>query len=228
MGSDNLHFKQRVQKAEQLKRAKGDRTLGPRFLIVCEGQRTEPNYFQDLCSSHNLKTARVRVAPGGTGSSPDCVVAHAEELFDDDAKLGGDPYDRVFCVIDRDKHATYEAALQRIEKLHKKNKPFEAVQSIPCFEYWLLLHFTASRQLFHSTGTKSICELVIKALRRQTGFSTYNKGMEGIYKLLQDKLPIALKNAARVERDVEQTNEANPSTRIHHLVIRLQALATNQ
>lgn len=227
MGKDDLFRKRKEQKAAQLERTQGERAKGPRFLIICEGQKTEPYYFEDLCQFHQLRTSRVRIAPGGHGSSPDCVVTYAEELFDEDAKLGADCYDQVFCVIDRDKHATYSAALKRIHELNEENKPFVPITSVPCFEYWLLLHFTFTRQSFHPTGKKSICDCVIGELRKQQGFSGYSKGQKGIYSLLRDKTSTAIKHANQAEKDAKQTGNDNPSTCVHYLVAELQKLAAS-
>lgn len=227
MGKDDLFRKRKEQNVVQLERLLGERAKGPRFLIVCEGQKTEPYYFKEFCQFYQLHTPRVRIAPGEQGSSPDCVVAYAEELFDEDAKLGTDSYDQIFCVIDHDKHATYHAALKRIQELNGENKPFVAIPSVPCFEYWLLLHFTYTRQSFHAKGKKSICDCVIKELRKQKGFSDYGKGQKNVYSLLRDKTSTAIKHAQQAENDSKKTGEDNPSTRVHHLISKLQNLAAS-
>lgn len=225
MGKDDLFRKRKDQKAAQFERLHGERTKGRRFLIVCEGQKTEPYYFEEFCQFYQLHTPRVRIAPGNHGSSPACVVAYAEDLFDEDERLGPDSYDQVFCIIDRDKHTTYHTALNRIKELEDAGKPFVAIPSVPCFEYWLLLHFAYSRQPFHATGKKSICDCVIRELRKQPGFTNYGKGQKNIYSLLRDKTDIAIEHALRAEKDAKQTGEENPSTRVHHLVTKLQELA---
>ena len=225
MGSDDIFKKRKAQKAGDLDRQRRERGQGPRFLIVCEGMKTEPYYFQEFCEIHQLRTPRVRVAGGEGGSSPDCVVAYAEEMFEEDAKLGPDRYDQVYCLIDRDKHPTYMAAIQRIADLKAEGKPFIAIPSIPCFEYWLLLHFTYTRQPFQSAGKRSICDNVIRELRKQPGFAGYAKAQKNIYTLLKDRTATAIKHAQRAEADVEKTGQHNPSTRVHHLVRELQELA---
>jgi hypothetical protein len=227
MGSDDLFKKRKVQKSEALERQRRERAKGPRFLIVCEGMKTEPYYFEEFCEVHQLRTPRVRISPGEEGSSPDCVTAYAEKLFEEDAQLGPDRYDQVFCVIDRDKHSTYSSAIQRIADLNAEGKPFVAISSIPCFEYWLLLHFTYTRQSFHAAGKRSICGSVIQELRKQPGFAGYEKAQRGIYSKLKELTGTAIKHAQRAEKDTEKTGEDNPSTRVHHLVIQLQELAAH-
>lgn len=225
MGSDDLFKKRKAQKSEALERRRGERAKGPRFLIVCEGMKTEPYYLEEFCEVHQLRTPRVRIAPGEEGSSPDSVVAYAAKLFEEDAQLGPDRYDQVFCVIDRDKHSTYQAAIQRIANLTAAGKPFVAIPSIPCFEYWLLLHFTYTRQSFHAAGKRSICGMVIQELLNQPGFNDYEKAQRGIYSRLKGLTSTAIKHAEWAEKDAKKTGQDNPSTCVHHLVLQLQQLA---
>jgi hypothetical protein len=225
MGSDDLFRRRKAQTAAELERQRRERAKGPRFLIVCEGMKTEPYYFEEFCDYHQLRTPRVRIVPGEEGSSPDCVVAYAKRLFDEDTQLGPDRYDQVFCVIDRDKHPTFNAAIQRIDTLKADDKPFVAIPSFPCFEYWLLLHFTYTRQAFQAKGNASICVCVIRELRNQPGFAAYAKAQKRVYSLLKDRTDTAIRHAILAEKDAEQTGEENPSTRIHHLVMELQKLA---
>jgi len=225
MGSDDLFKRRKAQKTAEFERQRRDRAQGPRFLIVSEGMKTEPYYFEEFCRVHQLRTPRVRIAPGEEGSSPDCVVAYAEKLFDEDGKLGLDRYDQVFCVIDRDKHPPFNIAIQRIAELGAAGKPFVAIPSYPCFEYWLLLHFTYTRQSFHAAGKRSICENVIRELRKNPGFAGYAKAQPNIYSRLKDLTGTAVQNAQRAEEDANQTGETNPSTCVHHLVLQLQKLA---
>lgn len=224
MGTDDLFRKRKYQKATDLARRAQARPQGLRYLIVCEGGKTEPNYFRELCADLRLKTARVRVEPGEYGSSPGQVVKYAESVYEDDAK-GGDAYDKIFCVFDRDTHADFQPALKRIRELANEKKPFEAIVSIPCFEYWLLLHFRPNRQGFHAAGKKSVCDAVIRELRQKPGLKKYAKGENGIYGKIKDKAGDAVKYAIQAEKDAETTGEMNPSTRIHALVTQLLELA---
>ncbi len=225
MGSDDLFKKRKAQTAAAIARQKQQRSEGKRFLIVCEGMKTEPYYFEELCKAHQLRTLRVRIAPGADGSSPDKVLDYAKKLFEEDSQLGTDRFDQVFCVIDRDQHDTFDSTIQRIKALATVGKPFVAISSVPCFEYWLLLHFTYSRQPFHATGKKSVCEAVILKLREQPGFGIYAKAQKNTYSLLKDRTEIAVKHALRAEMDAERTCQDNPSTSVHHLVRELKQLA---
>lgn len=139
MGSDDLFHKRKARDGAELQRKQRERARNKRVLIVCEGTKTEPHYLRELLDDLHIRPQAVRVAPNN-GTSPDSVVAHALALYDEDA-VAGDAFDQVYCVFDRDKHTTFDAAVQRTQALSAAGKPFEAITSIPCFEVWLLLHF---------------------------------------------------------------------------------------
>ena len=75
-----------------------------RVLVVCEGTKTEPDYFREIVEAYRLSSANVVVA-SGRGSDPESVVATAVERYEDDPD-----YEGVYVVVDRDTHAGYAAA----------------------------------------------------------------------------------------------------------------------
>lgn len=48
MGSDDLHHKRKLEANRSLARTKNNREPYDRVLIVCEGQKTEPDYLEGL------------------------------------------------------------------------------------------------------------------------------------------------------------------------------------
>lgn len=222
MGSDDLFRQRKARKNEELLRQQARRAQSQRYLIVCEGEKTEPLYLNDLRVDLGIRPAAVKIAPHN-GSSPDRVVAHGRALYEEDAKQG-DSFDAVFFVFDRDRHATYAAAVQELSDCKAAGKPFHAVTSIPCFEYWLLLHFGFTDQPFDAAGKKSAADRLIAELRAKPGFKNYGKGQKGIYALLKEKLPTAMQGAACGLKNAEKTGEENPTTRMSELVEALRAL----
>ncbi|MHB1287406.1 MAG: RloB family protein [Leptospirales bacterium] len=205
-----------IQKSSSLSRHRRDHFREPskRCLIVCEGQKTEPNDFKSLRSFLRLPTINVEIAPNNKGTDPLSVVKRAQELFMD-AKRDQNPYDAVFCVFDRDTHRTYFNAIEAIDaivQMKRSGKPFEAIDSNPCFEYWILLHFHHVRRVFTETSKLSLCGSVEKDLKNH--FPRYEKGMKGLFDVLHDKTPTALSNAMKANNDAENTGEYNPSTRV--------------
>jgi len=74
MGTDNLFHKKRERGIRDLKRKTAQRSSYDRVLIVCEGEKTEPNYFNELIRDKKLNTANVVVEDSRHGSDPMSVV----------------------------------------------------------------------------------------------------------------------------------------------------------
>jgi hypothetical protein len=224
MGSDDLFHKRKARAGAELQRKKSERERNKRYLIVCEGTKTEPHYLQALLDDLHIPPQMVRVAPND-GGSPDRVVAHALALYDEDV-LTGDAFDQVYCVFDRDQHTTFDSAVKRTKDLTTAGRPLVAITSTPCFEVWLLLHFRYSDQPFHAAGRKSGGDHVVSALKTMPGFAKYGKGQKGVYGQLKDKLADALTHAEYLRRHGAATGSINPATDADELVKAIQALAT--
>lgn len=224
MGSEDLFHKRKARAAESLHRKRRERERNNRYLIVCEGTKTEPQYFQELLDDLSIRPQLVRIAPNN-GASPDRVVARAMTLYDED-KLTGDAFDQVYCVFDRDRHSTFDAAVKRTKDLAAAGKPFTAITSTPCFEVWLLLHFRYSDQPFHSSSKKSVADQVISVLKTMPGFEKYGKGKKGVYSQLKEKLADALTHAERLRRHGAAMGSNNPSTDADELVKAIQGMVT--
>ncbi len=219
MGSDNIFHKRKAKSADQLERRAAKRSSYEKVLIVCEGAKTEPNYSKGCIEFYKLYTANVEV-DGAGGSSPKSVYKRAVELRKVEIKKG-DPYDRVYCVFDKDTHVTYNETVERICKF-KPRGIFYAAVSVPCFEYWLLLHFKYTTKPYAATGNLSVGGEVLKELKKE--MPKYKKGDNNIFKSLFSKIEIAKTNAAKSLKDANDNHRDNPSTSIHNLIDYLQNL----
>lgn len=88
-----------------LGRTQGKRSEYPRILIVCEGAKTEPLYFNGLRQKLRLPTVDCMIVPSDWGPPPDKVVGYAEHL------VKADTWDEAWCVFDRDEHPYHQNAL---------------------------------------------------------------------------------------------------------------------
>ncbi|EJL6524885.1 RloB family protein [Vibrio cholerae] len=219
MGSDNLHHKRKAKAEKELSRRKSKRSSYEKILIVCEGEKTEPNYFNEQVNHYKLNTANVAV-DGKCGSSPKSVFDRAKDLAQIEERRG-DAYDRVYCVFDKDSHESYAQTLVDIDN-YKSNSKFIAVTSVPCFEYWLLLHFEFSTKPYHASGKSSIADQVIKDLKKY--IPHYSKGDNTIFMQLLDQLDFAKQNAIRANKAASNDHTDNPTTFVYELVEYLQNL----
>jgi hypothetical protein len=218
MGSDNLFHKRKARASKALQRPKNKRERNKRYLIVCEGTKTEPHYLRELLNDLPVRLQTVHIESGGV--SPDRLVDLALKLYNQEEK-NGDAYDAAYCVFDRDSHTTFNSAMQRIKG---SKKPLIAITSTPCFEVWLLLHFSCSTQPFHAAGNKSVGDQVVSALKTKPGFDSYSKGKKNVYMQLKDKLSEALGNAEMLRKHCELTDSFNPATDMDKLILELKKL----
>lgn len=214
MGTDNLFHKRNKRLATSLLRKKAKQAPYDRVLIVCEGAKTEPKYFQELRSTFRLSNANIIICGEECGSDPLSVVNYAISKFKDDSD-----YNRVYCVIDRDKHTTFDAAIDKLRQTRLgKGTNIYAIVSVPCFEFWLLLHYGYTTRQFCAPGNASNCELVISELKKKGRIPGYSKGDQNIFAITKDKLDLAIQNAKQLQQHNKATNSINPSTNIHELV----------
>lgn len=116
-----------------------------RFLLYCEGEVSERDYFRDFARSLRSTLIEVKVAPEWR-KDPKRLVELAKEArskADREAKLARDDslrYDEVWCVFDCDEHARLKPAIDQATALE-----LSLAVSNPCFDLWFLLHFQDQR-----------------------------------------------------------------------------------
>jgi hypothetical protein len=209
------HARQRL--AHDLDRKKGKRPSHDRILIICEGSKTEPNYFAEIRILRRARSAHIRIVPGGYGTEPRQIVEFALDEF-----LGSREYERVYTVFDRDDHLTYNAALQWVSVLDKKKKSdegvpvrFFAIPSVPSFEFWLLLHYENTQQLLHR-------DVVLQKLKKN--IQNYEKGAKDTFATTMEFLEQASERAKALRNLFTPWDGNEPYTNVDELVALLMAL----
>jgi hypothetical protein len=219
MGQDN---QSRERQARKLERKKAKRASYDRILIVSEGEKTEPNYFQEIRQHFKLHTANLAILPGEYGTQPTQIVAFARDKF---LELNRG-FEQVYCVFDRDDHKGFHEALTNASNLDRRLKndngqliSFKATPSIPCFELWLLLHFQSFTKEMHRTE-------VYAELKKAGRLADYEKGEVGAFSKTRHLLNEAYKNADILKKQRERHQNENPYTDIDDLVHTLTNLRT--
>jgi hypothetical protein len=223
MGSEKLFNKLKVSDLKS-KNKPNTRDFKKRFLIVCEGEKTEPNYLKSLQQALRINETLVKIIHQ-KNNSPIGIFTHAKEAYEQ-SKNDGDPYDQVYCVFDRDMHESFEEALNKI----KSTENFEAITTNPCFEFWLLLHFKYTSAAYKQKDKKSVGDQAKHELKQLPAFTNYKKGQKDIYTLCKENLNIAITNARQLRKEMEssvsQKNnpqiDANPWTNFDVLVEAIQ------
>lgn len=220
MGTDNLFHKRKAKAADAHRRKKATQALYERVLIVCEGEKSEPYYLKALRKSLGLHPANVVIADKKSGLDPKSLVEYALEELKKDSD-----FNHVFCVFDRDKHRTYDAAVDKIRsKRLKGGTTLHPIISIPCFEVWILLHFTYTTAPFQAAADDSNCALAVRELRREGRIPGYEKGIANVFDLTVDNIDTAILRAKQLEQFHLTSGVDNPSTKMYQLVEHLRGM----
>lgn len=168
-----------------------------RFLIVCEGEETEPNYFRAF------RVPAVVINVLGRGEDPLSLVETARQ------KRSEGDYDQVWVVFDRDDVPVgrFNRAFFRADELD-----VGVVYSNQAFELWYVLHF-------EYTNTARRRDDYVNRLNVLMG-RPYSKRDPNMYEKLLELQPEAIKNATRLLTLYDPPDPANndPSTTVHLLV----------
>jgi len=212
--------KGRAKPADSLRRGQPTREPYERILIVCEGKKTEPNYFNEIRQEVRISTLHIRILHSQEGTQPLQVVSFAEAEFKKTRQ-----FEKVFAVFDRDDHTTYANAIAKAESLNGKLENgegkqviFKAIVSVPCFELWLLLHYEDIKYCFHRRE-------ILQQLR--THIINYEKGQDGIYKLTKENLTIATERSQYLKKHFLRLPGDEAYTEVDELVGILRALRSS-
>jgi hypothetical protein len=171
------------------------------ILIVCEGARTEPNYFLGFRVTPNIFDIR------GLGNNTVSLVNRAIEIAENEG-----PFDQIWCVFDRDSFPA-ENFNQALRKAKDNN--INVAYSNEAFELWYILHY----DYLDAAITR---EQYIDRLEQILG-KKYEKNSKEMYKVLLNKQQNAIRNAEKLLSTYDPVcpEKDKPSTTVHLLVILL-------
>ncbi len=198
----NPHFRRQNRRSSRNRIPARVLTPLPRILIVCQGEKTEPNFFR------SFHVADVEIVHGN--GDPSQVVEFAKLEFERNRSR-----DEVWCVFDRDDFPQFDAAIQRIESFQQLGMPFRAAWSNVCFELWFVLHFEYLQSALDRERYSSKLADYLQ--------SPYVKNDFTIRDRLQRFEETALRNAANLWQMHDDRGEILPSRRcpattVHKLV----------
>lgn len=186
----------------------------PTILIVCEGENTEPSYFNQF----RLTSARIKAL--GEGYNTVSLVQQALAL----SQKG--KYDQVWCVFDKDSFTTNN--FNNAIKMAVANG-FRVAYSNQAFEYWLILHFEDHQGGFmpRTDYNKKINGYINKLGAEFDGDTNKNVSTKFFDLLMgydivtgSKRMDLAIKRATRIYTGLPHTSPATEesSTSVFHLV----------
>lgn len=191
-----------------LSRRQGVREIKQSFLIVCEGEKTEPDYFK----AFRMTAATVKAV--GQAMNTMTLVSKAISIRDADKKRKK-IYDQCWVVFDKDDFPAkdFNQAIQFAEK-----NGFRVAYSNQAFEYWFLLHYNLYTGAIHRSKYKDmITKLTGMPYSKSDGYGAV------MYNLLLSRQQQAINNAETVLAEISHGNpaEEESSTTVQRLVVEL-------
>lgn len=219
MGTDNIFKHRQKQRKDRKKENKTPKANS--FLIVSEGERTEPLYFGGIKKLIEEKlggTVDVRKVDSlsieicGEGMSTNRLIEITERIVKDANIL----YQNIWVVFDKDDFDDFDEAIKLGEA-----KGYNIAWSNQCFEYWLFLHFSYSDSALHRDVWQNKMDDIFKKYNIKDG--KYQKNYEDIYEIVNTygSVEAAIKYAKRRMSEYDATkmkpSEYDPGTTVYHL-----------
>lgn len=176
------------------------RKVRERILILCEGAKTEPNYFNgiraDKSQENQLTGLRIQVFDTKYNTAVELVKESID--LKKEAVKERNPYDSVWVVVDKDYYHKHPEAYD----LAEKNNIQIAFSSIS-FEYWFLLHFGRFNISFNRSRDLE------RYLRDQNHYRAYKKS-HNHYDTLRPKTYKAIANAKWLRKEIQYDESIRP------------------
>ncbi len=192
-----------------------------RYYIFCEGQQTEPQYFngfKKIIEENPVYKDMVLIEIEPCQAETMRVIGMAEKYVKKNKIEKG----QIWCVYDKDSFPSehFNSVIERAENLNRQNTElqYHAAWSNECIEFWFLLHFAYYTANNHRTDYCSFLNDKFNEL----GIGKYHKKMENIFEILTEKgnPKLAIRYARRIIEDGKNKTAAEiaPGTKVYKLV----------
>ncbi len=192
-----------------------------RYYIFCEGQQTEPNYFdrfKRLIEDNPIYKDMVLIEIEPCQAETMRVIEMAEDYVKKNKINKG----QIWCVYDKDSFPAerFNGVVERAENLNKQNPDlqYRTAWSNECIEFWFLLHFVYYTSNNHRDEYKAFLNKKFQELK----IGKYEKNMDNIFDILLEhgNPKLAIRYAKRIIKDGEGKTPTDiaPGTKVYELV----------
>ena len=192
-----------------------------RYYIFCEGEQTEPRYFDGfkrLIEDNPIYRDMVLIQIEPCGAETMRVISLAEKYVRDNRITKG----QIWCVYDKDSFPAknFNGVVSRAETLNKENPmvQYHTAWSNECIEFWFMLHFA----YYTSNNPRKDYISFLNERYAQLGLGRYKKNASDTFDILMNygNPKLASRYAKRIIRghaDIPPTDIA-PGTKVYELV----------
>lgn len=191
-----------------------------RYYIFCEGQQTEPLYFEGfkhLIENNPIYKDMVLIEIEPCAAETMRIIGMAERFV----RKNGIDRGQIWCVYDKDSFPAkdFNGVAERADRLNQENPNLQyyAAWSNECIEFWFILHFAYYTSNNHRTEYMKFLNDKFKEL----GIGKYQKNMKDIFGILMEKgnPKMAIRYAKRIIKEGEgkTPTEIAPGTKVYAL-----------
>jgi len=192
-----------------------------KYYIFCEGEKTEPNYFEGFkkaIETNPIYEDRVIIHIEGIGNETIRVINKAEKYAKENEIRNAE----IWCVYDKDSFPSvhFNAVSKRADALTSSNDTisYKVAWSNQCIEYWFILHF----DFYDADNEREYYRKYLHKKFSELGFKRYKKNDPDIFEILHKSgdPKLAIRHAKRqMENFAGKTDsESAPATKVHILV----------
>ena len=192
-----------------------------RYYIFCEGQQTEPSYFEGFkrhIEENPIYRNMVLIEIEPCQAETMRVISMAETYVRKNKIQKG----QIWCVYDKDSFPAkdFNGVELRAKQLCKENPhlQYRTVWSNECIEFWFLLHFA----YYTSNNYRKQYISFLNDKFQGLGIGKYQKNMKNIFEILRrhGNPKLAIRYAKRIIKDGQgkTPTEIAPGTKVYKLV----------
>lgn len=202
------------------KRIERKKKIHPEYhLIITEGTKTEPNYFNAIKNLINLNySEKIHLEIVGAGDNTINLFEKAKQLVKDNPN----GYKHVWIIYDTDDFP--KDRIDVVPDLCKNESDsdckYHAIWSNQCVELWFLLHFSFMHSDLHRDEYKSKLSEKLNVI----GAGDYHKNREDMFLILKDYIDVAVKNAKQLDmmNSGKTPSKSAPGTKVFELIEKLK------
>lgn len=184
------------------------------YLIVCEGKKTEPKYFEEIKklintqNDHRVEVKHIQIQVRGEGTNTLFLLERAKQYI---VELR-DQVTQVWLVYDKDDFPPdrFDTTQYEAERLSKEggDVKYNVAWSNQCIEYWFLLHF----ENLQSNINRDQYIHKLNDHYKRVGLGEYHKNIANIFSLLRKygNLDLAIRYAKREWKNMPGKRPLNP------------------
>lgn len=192
------------------------RRLNPEYhLIITEGTKTEPKYFNAIKAEINKNfREHIHLEIFGTGYNTVNLFKEAKSIAD--KSING--FKHVWLVYDTDDFPpeNVNKMLELCEMNSSEDTQYHALWSNQCIELWFLLHFA----YYHSDTHRTDYLSKLTEHLEKIGAGKYQKNRDDMYAVLKPYIDTAIKNAKKlaISNSGKTPADSAPGTEVYKII----------